>query len=70
MATKAEKKRWEQSHQCRGCGYVVRLSDIELKVIMAGVITCPKCETSGPINVVILDEKEIPNHNSSLNGQR
>jgi hypothetical protein len=36
--------RWEHVHQCRKCGNVVPIDDIDPRVITAGVITCPKCE--------------------------
>jgi rubredoxin len=51
---------WDHVHQCGVCGYVIRIDQIDLKVITGGVITCPKCEASGPINVKIMDEKMIP----------
>jgi len=50
--------RWEHAHQCRKCGYVVAVDDIDPNVITLGVITCPKCETSGPINVAIVQIKQ------------
>jgi hypothetical protein len=49
--------RWEHAHQCRRCGHVVRTDDIDPQVITVGVITCPKCEISGPINVAIVEMK-------------
>lgn len=60
MANGAANTHWDHVHQCFACGYAVRIDDIELKVITAGVITCAKCEFSGPINVQIMDEKSIP----------
>lgn len=47
--------RWEHAHQCRKCGHVVPIDDIDPRVITTGVITCPKCELSGPINVAIVE---------------
>lgn len=49
--------RWEHTHQCRKCGHVIRIDDIDPKVITTGVVTCPKCEMSGPVNVKILQIK-------------
>jgi DNA-directed RNA polymerase subunit RPC12/RpoP len=64
------KTSWEHVHQCGTCGHPTRIDHIELKIIAAGVITCPKCEFSGPINVKIVDEKMIPERRSShRNGQ-
>jgi len=50
---------WEHTHQCRKCGHVTRGSQIDFKAISTGVITCPKCENSGPINIQILQKKDI-----------
>ena len=48
----------------------MRIDRIDPKTIAAGVITCSKCESSGPINVIIMDEKLIPNpFFSNRNGQ-
>jgi hypothetical protein len=48
------KIRWEHTHQRRKCGHVIPIDDIYPRVITTAVITCPKCETSGPINVAIV----------------
>lgn len=66
----AMKVRWEHTHQCRKCGHVIRVDDIELKAIATGVITCQKCEVSGPVNVKIVEEKLIANPSSASNGNR
>jgi hypothetical protein len=62
---------WDHVHQCGACGHAIRIDQIDLKIIAAGVITCPKCEFSGPVNVKIIDEKMIPAPSSSShrNGQ-
>jgi|GEM_PF-3489662 len=63
--------RWDHVHQCGTCGHAMRIENIELKTIIAGVITCSRCEASGPINVKIMEEKLIPPtiHASHRNGQ-
>ena len=66
----APKTLWEHVHQCGVCGHSIRIDRIDLKVIAAGVITCPKCETSGPVNVKILDERVIPDSRSALHRNR
>ena len=62
---------WDHVHQCGACGHAIRIDQIDLKIIAAGVITCPKCESSGPVNVKIMDEKIIPapSPSSHRNGQ-
>lgn len=70
MSGVVSKTSWDHVHQCGVCGHVIRIDQIDLKVIAAGVITCPKCESSGPANVKIMEEALIPNHrpNSNRNG--
>jgi transcription elongation factor Elf1 len=51
------KVRREHAHQCRKCGHAIRIDDVDPKTITTGVITCAKCEMSGPINVKILQMK-------------
>jgi hypothetical protein len=41
----------------------VRGNDIDLKAISTGVITCPRCESSGPINIKILSRRDIRKNN-------
>jgi len=51
---------WEHAHQCPKCGFVVKAADIGLRTMATGVITCPKCGTSGPIKITIV-KREDPN---------
>jgi hypothetical protein len=71
MAETASSTHWDHVHQCDVCGHAVRIDHIDLKVIATGVITCPKCESSGPVNVRIIDGKFISDHRpySNRNGQ-
>ena len=71
MPETASNTYWEHVHQCGVCGHAVRIDHIDLRVIAAGVITCPNCESSGPVNVRIMDEKLIPDYRRYLarNGQ-
>ena len=59
MATQAVESRWEHSHECQACGHVVRIDDIDAKVIVTGIVTCEKCDTSGPVNVKIVDAQDV-----------
>lgn len=68
MPQMSSNTRWDQVHQCHVCGHAVRLDHINLKIITAGVITCPKCESSGPVNVKIMDEELIPDNRPYSNG--
>jgi transcription elongation factor Elf1 len=49
--------RLEHVHKCPRCESVVRASEIDHSAIATGVITCLKCEFSGPINVQIVPEE-------------
>ncbi len=51
--------RWEHAHQCQACGHVVRIDDVDAKVIATGVLTCQKCDGSGPVNVRIVDAQQV-----------
>jgi hypothetical protein len=51
------KKDWEHVHLCPKCGHALHPDQIELGSIVLGVITCPKCEWSGPINLQIVEKK-------------
>ena len=53
----------EHTHQCKKCGHIVRGSQIDLKAISTGIITCPRCESSGPINIQILNPRDIRANN-------
>ena len=71
MAEIAPKTHWDHVHQCIACGHALRIDQIDLKIIAVGVITCPKCESSAPVNVKIMDQNVIPNDRPYLhrNGQ-
>lgn len=51
--------RWEHAHQCQVCGHIIRIDDIDAKVIAMGIVTCQKCDASGPVNVKIVDERQV-----------
>ena len=48
------------AHRCLSCGTVVPGHDITQRAIVTGVITCPHCEASGPLNLHILASEEFP----------
>jgi hypothetical protein len=71
MSGPATNTSWDHVHQCNVCGHSIRIDQIALKIIAAGVITCPKCESSGPVNVKIMNERFIsdPRESSKRNRQ-
>lgn len=48
---------WEHAHQCPQCGQVVKGDDIPYEAVVAGIINCPNCGWSGPINIQIVRER-------------
>ncbi len=54
------RKTMAYAHRCSGCGTVVPGRDFTLRTVATGVITCPRCEASGPIIVHILASEELP----------
>jgi hypothetical protein len=54
---KAERKQWESAHVCPQCGFPIDLKDIGLAEAMSGLITCPKCDWSGRIEIEIIESK-------------
>jgi hypothetical protein len=54
------RKDWEHVHVCAKCGNMLHPDEIELGSIVLGVITCPRCEWSGPINLQIIERKDDP----------
>ena len=59
MIANSMRFQWEHAHQCRRCGALMRINDIDPHTISLGIITCSQCEMSGPINVVIVDQQLI-----------
>jgi hypothetical protein len=55
----SDEKKWEHAHVCSKCGHILGPDLIELNSIVLGVITCPKCEWSGPINLQIIEKKNL-----------
>ena len=50
---------WEHAHQCPKCGSIVKAEDIDLRTMATGVMTCPRCGVSGPINIQILKKADV-----------
>ncbi len=59
MGTHLTEPRWEHSHQCQACGHIVRIDDIDANVITTGIVSCQRCDASGPVNVRIVDAQQV-----------
>lgn len=47
-------KHWESVHVCPQCRFVINLKDLGLKGGATGVVICPQCEWSGPVEIHIV----------------
>ena len=52
-----ESKRWTSAHTCPQCGFSINLKDLGLREGATGLVTCPKCEWSGPVEIQIIDKE-------------
>jgi ribosomal protein L37AE/L43A len=52
------KKQWESVHRCPQCGYALNLDEIDLKAITTGIVSCPSCDRSGPIDIQIIEREK------------
>jgi hypothetical protein len=50
-------RNWEHVHRCPQCENIIKADEISHSAIATGVITCPQCNYSGPINVEIVPEE-------------
>jgi len=47
---------WESVHVCPNCGHIINLSELDMKAITTGIVTCPNCDWSGQIEIQIVDQ--------------
>jgi len=58
--SKTEKpKVWVSVHQCPSCNYSVDLGALDLLAVTSGVVSCPKCEWAGRINISVVDSNSL-----------
>jgi predicted RNA-binding Zn-ribbon protein involved in translation (DUF1610 family) len=53
------KKAKASAHVCPRCGFSIDLKDIGLRGATTGLITCPKCDWSGPAEIQIVDTDPV-----------
>jgi hypothetical protein len=51
------RKPLRSAHVCPECGLSIELKDIGLTEVTTGLITCPKCDWSGQIEIEIIEKK-------------
>jgi len=47
---------WESVHVCPNCGQVINLSELDMRAITTGIVTCPSCDWSGQIEIQVVDQ--------------
>jgi ssDNA-binding Zn-finger/Zn-ribbon topoisomerase 1 len=45
------------AHVCPKCGFSIDLKDIGLRGGATGLVTCPKCDWSGPVTIGIVERE-------------
>jgi predicted RNA-binding Zn-ribbon protein involved in translation (DUF1610 family) len=45
------------AHVCPQCGFSINLKDLGLRESATGLVTCPKCDTPGPIIIGIVEKE-------------
>jgi ssDNA-binding Zn-finger/Zn-ribbon topoisomerase 1 len=45
------------AHVCPQCGFSVDLKDLGFRGSATGLVTCPKCEWSGPVTIGIVPKE-------------
>jgi hypothetical protein len=54
---KDRKKQKASVHVCLHCGLSIELKNIGLRGGTTGLVTCPNCEWSGPVEIQIVDKE-------------
>jgi predicted RNA-binding Zn-ribbon protein involved in translation (DUF1610 family) len=49
------KKLKASAHVCSQCGFSINLKDLGVRGGATGLVTCPNCNWSGPVNIQIVD---------------
>jgi predicted Zn finger-like uncharacterized protein len=57
LRDKKEKKSKISAHVCPQCEFFVNLKDIGLKGGSTGLVTCPNCDWSGPVEIRIVNKE-------------
>jgi hypothetical protein len=52
---RSHKEHWESGQVCPKCERFINLADIDLLTVTSGVLDCPNCDWSGPIEIQVID---------------
>ncbi len=53
-----KKKQWDSVHKCPQCGHVLKLGEIDLMTVTTGMVDCPNCTWSGPVEIQVVERKK------------
>jgi predicted RNA-binding Zn-ribbon protein involved in translation (DUF1610 family) len=63
MATQQQDNNRKQpktsAHVCPRCGFSIDLKDLGFRSSATGLVTCPKCEWSGPVTIGIVPKEPV-----------
>lgn len=48
--------KWNSAHVCPECAYPIDLEELGLRGSTTGLVTCPKCDRSGPIEIGVVSK--------------
>ncbi len=54
QTVKGRRQRRVSAHVCPQCGFSIDLKDLGFRGSATGLVTCPKCEWSGPVTIGIV----------------
>jgi ssDNA-binding Zn-finger/Zn-ribbon topoisomerase 1 len=61
-----EPKQLKRAHVCPQCGFSITLKDHGLRGRAVGIVTCPKCDWSGPVNIQIVDSSRASANRAAM----
>jgi hypothetical protein len=50
---------WVSVHQCPSCHHSVDLGALDLGAVTSGIVSCPKCEWAGRIEIRVVDSNSL-----------
>lgn len=70
MPSASRRKLWESVHMCPQCRLAIRLDSIDLKAVTTGIIVCPRCDWSGPIEIEIVRSDVLASQSLGRDSQK
>jgi hypothetical protein len=50
---------WESAHVCPKCDFAIALSTLEMGAVTTGLVTCPRCDWEGRIEIEVVDANRL-----------